>query len=181
MALTALVLFRAHVREALNRGFRRVKAGPFEFEWAEQLADVRKEADASAATLGNGLDPIAGAELTDELSELARSHPLAAIDEAHGRIEAELRRILETHGGVTEEMLRGAHAVKLARAAWGRQLITEETFNAVQGLTTLRNLSAHDQTGKFTPTRATAYIITADALLYAIRQNARSATRAGVQ
>lgn len=66
----------------------------------------------------------------------------------------------------------------MARAAMHRGLLKEGTVNAIQGAATLRNLSVHDPT-QATPGKAAGYVITSDAVLYAIRQNERAATRTG--
>ena len=110
VALAGLLIFRAQIRTTLARGFRRVKAGLLEVEWADQLAEVRLDAAASESPSNDSLpslDGVAGTELIEELRELVKTAPGAAIEEAYSRVEAELRRILMTHTGTSEKVLGG--------------------------------------------------------------------------
>lgn len=51
-------------------------------------------------------------------------------------------------------------------------VVTEETLRAVEGLSVLRNLSAHARAGDVTPGQTIDYLALADAVLYAIRTKA---------
>ena len=96
--------------------------------------------------------------------------------EAYARVENELRRML-LDAGVLEGETR-AGAVRLARIAAERELVTPETVRAIEGISVMRNLVAHrtaDLHGRVdvTPEQARDYLALADAVLYAIRNPPR--------
>jgi hypothetical protein len=148
-----------------------MKAGPIELEWERELLDAQVEV-APSNTDPIEINPEEGT-LSTEFGELAKTSPLQAIIQAHARVEKELRRLLESAGAPPPLTTPAASLTKLARAALNRNIIAPQTFNALEGLSNLRDLAAvHPETA--TPERALAFLVTADTTLWAARQNARS-------
>ena len=103
--------------------------------------------------------------MREELSRLAEIAPGAAIVTAYHRIEDRLVEMLDSPGVPS---YRGVNGRTLAGVARQRGLISGETVAAIEGLSVLRDLSAH--TGDNTSTdRARDYLVLADAVLYALR------------
>jgi hypothetical protein len=87
--------------------------------------------------------------------------------DAYGRIEARLAEMVDSsEGPPPSPRMRSGRA--LARIARGRDLISEETLGAIEGLSVLRNLAAHSG-GDIGVDRARDYLALADAVLYALR------------
>lgn len=165
--LAVVLLLRPAIVELLGReGLRRFKAGPLEAEWEREV--IRTEAELGVGSVGEL--PAAGskAELSEELIEVARRAPAAAVLEAYARIERELRRILD-HAQVPEtELLAGA---RLARLAVEHDLISRADAHAVEGVSVLRNLAAHGR-AQVSEQQAREYLALADGVLYALRHDA---------
>jgi len=140
-----------------------LKAGPIEAEFDRLISHVRTELPLVQAVPG-------AVAVSDELSDLVRTSPRAAILEAHERIEALLRDALEQAG---ERVDDADSAAALARRAGDRELITPQSANAVEGLAVMRNLAAHEVSGEVTPEGATRYLVLADSVLFALRANLR--------
>jgi hypothetical protein len=85
------VVFRVQLRRLLTGQLRRLKAGPIEAEFDRLISHVRTELPLVQAVPG-------AVAVSDELSDLVRTSPRAAILEAHERIEALLRDALEQAG-----------------------------------------------------------------------------------
>lgn len=103
--------------------------------------------------------------LADELTEVA---PVAAVLDAYVRVERELRRLVESLPDAQTQRMSGR---QLADLAHRHGLITDETLNALNGLTVLRNLAAHAHPDRdnLDTARALDYLHLADAVLYALR------------
>jgi len=157
------VVFRVQLRRLLTGQLRRLKAGPIEAEFDRLISHVRTELPLVQAVPG-------AVAVSDELSDLVRTSPRAAILEAHERIEALLRDALEQAG---ERVDDADSAAALARRAGDRELITPQSANAVEGLAVMRNLAAHEVSGEVTPEGATRYLVLADSVLFALRANLR--------
>jgi hypothetical protein len=169
------LLFRRQLAELLSTSLRRFKAGPLEFEFDRVLSSVeaeigstgslpRRELEGMASPGTTGARTLSG--LVDELGPVASASPTAAIVEAHSRLEHELREL--TKDLTVDQRPRGV--VALARLALEHGLITPETFNAIEGVTTLRNLAAHGRLAEVSPERAMDYLALVDAVLFALRQ-----------
>jgi hypothetical protein len=167
-ALAAVVILRGPLAEMLHRGVHRVRAGPLEVEFKEELAEVRKELERSPELRDTTVEGGEGVLLPDDLLRLAELSPRAAILEAFARVEERIRQILPDGG--PEVKLRGGAA--LARVAHQRGLISDETLNAVEGLAVLRNLAAHGRDEGVDTTRALDYVALAEAVLFALRTDA---------
>jgi hypothetical protein len=155
------LVFREQLRGLLSTaGLRRVKAGPLEVEWNRQISEAEVELEQT------GVPSPSFGVISEELAPVANASPAAAVMEAHARIERALREKL-LDAGVEESDLRTG-AAGLARLAAERNLISDETLRAVQGLALLRNMAAHGHGGDVTVERAKDYLALADAILYAI-------------
>jgi hypothetical protein len=157
----AVIVLRRPIGAALGRGVRRLRAGPVEVEFDQELAEVRQELRRS---------PELAAEprrvpdsLGEELAKLAEVSPRAAVLEAYARIEARLAELL------AETDLPRVSGRVLAPLARNRGLISDETATAVEGLSVLRNLAAHSPADDIGAERARDYLALADAVLYAMR------------
>jgi len=163
-AVVAIVLvLRRPLVAALNRGVRRLRAGPIEVEFDEELAEVRQEL-AQAPELREAPEA-SGQSLDEELARLTEVSPRAAVMEAFARIEVHLGELLGA-AGVDAGKARSGTA--LARLAHQHGLISDESFRAVEGLAVLRNLSAHGPT-EIDSRRASEYLAMADAVLYSLQ------------
>ena len=163
------VIFRVQLRQLLGGRLSRLKAGPIEAEFDLVASHVQLELPAADDR------PLAASPLSRELRELAESSPRGAILEAHDRVERTLRDALEAVGDPVRE---GDTATELARRAAARGLITPQTSKAVEGITVLRNLAVHDPDG-LPADRVKDYLVLADSVLYAIRENLRRSPALG--
>lgn len=91
--------------------------------------------------------------------------------EAFARIEQELRRIADGLEPAKALQRMGAH--QLAVVAHQRGRISDQTLNAVSGLSVLRNLAAHGQAGDLDTARALEFVHLADAVLFALTNQTR--------
>ena len=164
-----LVLRRPIARMLTERPPKRVKAGPFEAEWDQALAQAETEIQG----LPSAPEPevaAAGGTLRDELESEAKNVPVVAVLEAFARVEQELRKIVaEVSPEVSPERAARMSAVGLARSAARAELITPDTVLAVEGVAVLRNLAAHGGAREITTEQALEYLDLADAVLFALR------------
>jgi hypothetical protein len=161
-AIVIVAVLRRPIGAALGRGVRRVLAGPVEVEFDHELAEVREELRRSPE-LAEATPALLPVSLTEELARLAEVSPQAAVLEAFARIELRLDEILANAGAKEADAVKSGTA--LARLAHRRGLISDETLSAVQGLSVLRNLTAHSRTETIGVDRARDYIALADAVL----------------
>jgi hypothetical protein len=162
-----VTVLRRPIGAALGRGVRRVRAGPVEVEFDQELAEVREELQRSPELAAADVPTLGGGSLPEELARLAEVSPRAAVLEAYARIEARLIEMLYPEG---LESPRGASGRSLAHLAHRNGLISDETLSAVEGLSVLRNLAAHSPTtDTIGVDRARDYLALADAVLYALR------------
>jgi hypothetical protein len=165
VAVVVLVL-RRPIGIALGRGVRRLRAGPVEVEFDQELAEVREELRRSPELASSEL-PEPSASLRDELARLAEVSPRSAVMEASARIEARLVELLESAGiGPPGKRATWVTLIELARS---HGLISDETQAAMAGLRSLRNLAAHSATDEIGADRAYDYLALADAVMYALR------------
>ncbi|MDQ6876528.1 MAG: hypothetical protein M3082_02280 [Candidatus Dormibacteraeota bacterium] len=169
-----VVLFRRSVRQLLTGDVKRWKAGPsgLEVEFQESLSEIRQEVQKIPESGPEGpAAPAASAEgansLRQEMLEVAKRSPRAAVLESFDRLEALLRERLEASGLETRR-LPTLGAPGLADLARLRGLIPPETETAVNGLTVLRNLAAHDRDSDLSYQKAVEFIDLVVALLFAI-------------
>lgn len=85
--VTAITIFRRPIGVALNRGVvRRVRAGPVEIEFDQELAEVCQELRSSPELTGESAAK-PGTSVADELARLADLSPRAAVLEAFDQVE----------------------------------------------------------------------------------------------
>lgn len=167
-AVIALVaMMRKPLGEALSHRLRRLKAGPVEAEFDREVVEVREEVrqipQLAAAELGHVVgEPV---NLSYELIPLIVASPKAAVVEAFAHVEMRLEELLET-AGLAHPQRSG---LALARLAFDHDLINAETFKAIEGLSSLRNLAAHSGRDEIDRSRAQDYVAMTDAVLYAMR------------
>jgi hypothetical protein len=163
--VVVVTVLRRPIGAALNRGIRRLRAGPVEVEFDQELAEVRQELRQSPE-LAAAEVPAKDASLSEELARLAEVSPRAAVLEAFARIETRLVEVIEEAGAQPASAVGGQ---ALARLAHRQGLISDETLSAVDGLSVLRNLAAHNPNDDIGVSRARDYIALADAVLFALR------------
>ena len=172
--LVLAILFRGALHALASGEVRRWKAGPsgVEFEYWDHEAAAVKEA--VREELPSAIDKAFELEspLIDQLHRVAQETPAAAIIQAFATVEAELRRIVVTGGPTAEAEASRMSARRLAVLALDADLITPESASAIEGLTVLRNLSAHGQAHQLDAGRAAEYLLLADAVMYALRNKA---------
>jgi hypothetical protein len=160
--VVVVVVLRRPIGAVMGRGIRRLRAGPVEVEFDQELAEVRAELRRSPELAA---EPLVQNSLGEELARLAEISPRAAVLEAFARIEVRLAELLPG----TETDFPRISGKLLAALARNRGLISDETATAVEGLSVLRNLAAHSPTDEISAERARDYIALADAVLYALR------------
>ena len=149
--LAVVIVLRKPIGVALGRGVRRVKAGPVEVEFDQLQAEVREELArspelAEAQVQSSYQAPLWPAACSEELAGLAEISPGAAVVAAYqpDRGPAEPRcSIAPARAG---PLVRRARAA-LARLARQHDLISDETLAAIEGLSVLRDLTAHCRRG----------------------------------
>jgi hypothetical protein len=166
----AVIVLRRPIGVAFSRGVRRLRAGPVEVEFDQELAEVREELRRSPE-LAAAAPPLLPVSLAEELARLADVSPRAAVLEAFARVEARLVELLDSAG---VESFRAVGGTALARLAHRHKLISDETLTAVEGLSVLRNLAAHSPADEIGAERARDYLALADAVLYALREKPSS-------
>ncbi len=172
-----VIVLRKPIGAALGRGVRRVKAGPVEVEFDQLQAEVREElarspelAEAHVPAPGEAHVPALVGSLQEELSRLAEIAPGTAVVAAYHRIEDRLVQMLDSPGVPPHSRLGGR---ALARMARERDLISDETLAAIEGLSVLRDLTVHSG-GDISVDRARDYLALADAVLYVLRSKPSS-------
>jgi hypothetical protein len=154
----SLIALRRHIVALFVQLPKRLRAGPLEIEWDRTYVHTARTVDPPAKTAhttpGPSLD-------TSDLRTLAAESPRAAVVEAAGRIEAELRTRLEDGGNAASS--NGMR--ELARQAHGRGLISDLTTQNLEGLAILRNLAAHSSE-EISADKATEFLDLAEGIVY---------------
>ena len=170
--VAVVIVLRKPIAAVLGQGVRRLKAGPVEVEFDQLQAEVREEL-ARSPELAEAPVPASVPSLREELSRLAEISPPSAVMEAFKRIEYRLVEIVEMSDSPGTPPRRTLGSLGLARMARERDLISDETLAAIQGMSVLRNLVAHSG-GDISVDRARDYLALADAVLYALRPKSSS-------
>lgn len=164
-AIVGTAILRRPIATLLTSGpLRRVKAGPFEVEIDRSLAETETTLEA----IGVSPPPVTDSSIRQELAIEVIRAPAVAILEAHQAVERELRNLLT---GTGVDGLESAGAVRLARMAAQRGIISEESARSVETISVLRNLVAHSHAREVTNEQAQEYLAYADAVLFAIEQD----------
>jgi hypothetical protein len=186
VAIVALaLLFRGSLRRLLSGDVKLLKAGPsgLEVQFSDIVPEIRQEVEkgreAAAVAPAEGPTgappgasaPDVGTGIRDEMLEVAKRSPRAAVLESYDRLEALLREKLEA-SGLDTRRLPTLGAPGLADLARLRGLITPETETAINGLTTLRNLTAHGRDNELSYDRAVEFVDLVAAILFTIEHPA---------
>jgi hypothetical protein len=164
--VAVVVVLRKPIGAVLGQGVRRVKAGPVEVEFDQLQAEVREEL-ARSPELAEAQIPALVSDLREELSRLAEIAPTTAVVAAFQRIERRLSEVVDSYSPRARPYTAlGGRA--LARLARELDLISDETLAAIEGLSTLRDLTIHSG-GEIGVDRARDYLALADAVMYALR------------
>jgi hypothetical protein len=113
---------------------KRLKAGPFEVEWAALVEKVGEHMPALQAAVVAGTRD----EELRALLELADRAPTTAVIASFNAIEGELRRIAEENKFLVDDKMS---PVELAHLAARQGLLREEVVPAVHALASMRNLA----------------------------------------
>lgn len=170
VVLVVALLFRRQLAALLARPFTSLKAGPVEVVWDREIAEV--EAELGAPSLPEP-QPVGDARPSEQLAEVARIAPAAAIVQAFARVEAQLRQLLSD---ADLDPGRGS-AMQLARRAQEAGIVQPETVRAIEGIAVLRNLAAHGHEAELDEPRALDYLALTDAVSYALTQEDRKRPR----
>jgi hypothetical protein len=175
-AVVALVVLRRPLGRLLQGPFSRLKAGPagLELEWERQAQQVRQEIGEVTKEESSATEPEAPGSLLPldaELRILADVSPSTVVLESYNRVERQLHVILSA-GRVAVDHPVGAAA--LARLAEQKGLIGHDARDAIEGLSVLRNLTAHGQAEVDTP-RALDFAAMSEAVLYSLQRSGHGA------
>jgi hypothetical protein len=130
-----------------GRTLRRLRAGPVELEW-DQLIDSTAEQVSEvppATTSGSGSAGL----VRQELNEIARNVPTAAVLEAFARLEQRLREMFDQVRDDYKEGPPGRYTPRfygmpqMVRVLSDRGLISDEIRAAILNLNRLRNEASH--------------------------------------
>ncbi|MGH8897186.1 MAG: hypothetical protein ACRDZ4_09235 [Egibacteraceae bacterium] len=161
-AIVIALLFRHQLRNLLSGPMSRMKAGPFEVEWDRLLSEAETELDKPPQP---GHETTLSGPLSEELAPVVTVDPTTAVLEAHARIEQELRRLLQGSTNTDSERMG---AVRLVRLAADAGVVPREMVAAIEGLSVLRNLTAHGRANAVTEEQAYDYLAMAEAVLFAL-------------
>jgi hypothetical protein len=168
VALFALILLRQPLARLLtDRPPKRVKVGPLDVEWTREIAEAETELSAAGTPLPPGPD---AASLVSELETEARKAPAIAVLEAYAVLDRELRNLVESKIDVPSDELIRNGPLGLARLAARHGVISQETANAVQSVSVLRNLAAHGSARDVTTDQAIDYLALVDGVLLTLRE-----------
>lgn len=93
--VVVVIVLRQPIGAAFSRGVRRLRAGPVEVEFDQELAEVREELSRSPE-LATAERQVPSPSLAEELARLAEVSPRSAVLEAFARIEARLIALLDS-------------------------------------------------------------------------------------
>lgn len=110
--------------------------------------------------------------VSDELTAEAATEPSVAVLAAHAAVDRTLRQLLAATDIPTTDVNRAAGTVGVARLARERNLITQKSLEAIEGIAVMRNLAAHGSGRDVTTEQAQDYLHLVDAILYVLRRGA---------
>lgn len=165
VVVIAVFLLREQIKALLREPVSRLAVGPFEMEWDRTIEATRRELPpVEHPTRRDGGEELPPGGIVADLWPLTETAPTAAIVEGYARIEGALVRRLS---GVMEDVPRQS-AKHLARLARDKDLITDETVRAIDGLSVLRDLASHGRGEQITSAEAAEYLGLVEAVLHAI-------------
>lgn len=152
------VLIRYH--NALGAIFSRLaslKVGGFEFAFGNVLSQAR---EGQPPISKSGIREIAS---DDDLEELAKRSPRAAMLEAWLRVENRLQEIATKHAIEPRQPIS-----KLLTLLENRSLIDQNAVSSIRGLINLRNLAVHASDVELTTQKSVDFIIFVRAILFVL-------------
>jgi hypothetical protein len=159
-------VLRRPIAAMLGRGnIRRIRAGMFEVEFDQKLAEVREELSLSPELSASSEPALTLRE--DDLHRLADLSPSAAVLEAFKRVEHRLSQLLD-RAEVPRDKMGVSRMTRLARE---RGLISGETQSAILDLAVLRNFTAHSPGDQLTAAQAHDYVTLARTILSALGED----------
>lgn len=159
-----VVVLREQMTRLLDGSLRRLKVGPVEAEWHEVAVEVATSTARAALPSAVGNDELDTA--LDNLERLARSSPGDAIQQTYSLVFQDLAQRMKARN--VDPIVNDSREPNiLIKSAYHGGVINKETGEALRGLLTLRQLSAHR--GELeTAERAVDYVVLARAVLYAL-------------
>ena len=157
--------FRDLLGKLASGEVKRWKAGPAGVEieyWDREADEVKKTIDVAV------LDHADKAKLPEPPPIQLDVSPSGAVVAAFARVEAALRKIVVSGGAIQEDEAASMPVRRLTNIALDADLITALTATNIEGLTVLRNLSAHGQADDLDPGRAAEFVAMTDGVLYAL-------------
>ena len=115
-----VIVLRLPITAVLNRGIRRLRAGPVEIEFDQELAEVAEELRRSPE-LAAAEPELLPVNLTEDLGRLVKVSPRAAVLEAFARIEARLDELLESSEAEPYRRARRAGTGRPRAQQWADQ------------------------------------------------------------
>ncbi len=151
LLVVAVLLRRPFARTLRTAVLRRLKAGPggVELEWDRALEEAQTElaveqlpaeAAASVESIGETEN-----DFLDEMRQLARISPEAAVMESYRRVEQELRPLLEARVPPPSQRRRWSSLRALARQAVKSNALSPREVAVLNDLSALRNAAAHQR------------------------------------
>ncbi len=140
-----ILLFRGNISSLLSSPrLTKIKAGPMEVEFKQELEDVKQDLDIAKSTgaMNAEVNKRAESEFRQEMIRLAKVSPRSVVMESHARLEQFLRRSV-----VSSETNKRPDRVgmsSLRDAAISQGLLTISEGFALRELTYLRNRIAHE-------------------------------------
>jgi hypothetical protein len=147
--LIIVLVLRSPIARVLGRtGLRRVKAGPggVEFEWDRALEEAQTELEEEKKELvPSAAPPEEELGFLDEMRQLARISPEAAVLESYRRLEQEVRPPLEARVPPPSQRRRWGSLYGAAREAATAGILEERDVGLLRDLSALRNAVAHEK------------------------------------
>lgn len=169
VVITAVVLLRRPLGVVL-RLLRRVKYKELEVEFAQEVKELREDAEAALPALPVG--PPAQLPEEEALLKLASVSPRSAVVEAWRLVESSARRALEACGGPIEAG-RPFSAPQLTRMLMQREVLDNPARSVLDRLRMLRNQAVHADDFLVSEASAREYIELALALARRLRGHSR--------
>jgi hypothetical protein len=175
--LAIALVFRQAILRMFTGELESLEAGPLSMKWRRAAERVRRDVRSAHETEDGEDGPVLGRTsepasiLIAELAPLVEESPEAAILEASGRVESELRTLL-SNPAVDPHLdlsLLGLHS--LADLAHQRGLIRAETHRAIDGILVMKNLATHGPKRDLSVEQAIQYLMLVDGTLFAIRMD----------
>jgi len=169
-AVVAVVILREQLQALLSRPMRRMKVGPVEVEWEEEVAAAKAALEAQPVRITEaGPPPVT---LTDSIGDLTDIAPMEAIQTAYERVRDVLLHmspepVPQSSLSVLNVTVTGyPSAAALARFVRERGRLNDVNVRAIETLTRLRAHAAH--TGGVTPQQAREFVDLADLIMFSI-------------